>query len=211
MEQADFSKRLPSAAEGPEGLTAPDRVQARSAAGKYAVYLHVWGLALMISAIYAFLGQFKTLPFPTVFISVAGWAAVAIVWYRRRAAGRPANVVQGEAEPSESALLTRNLGAVAICVVACVGLLFVLIRIGTLHPLNGYIGKGLLIAAFYAQLSRSLGMPLALLAAWQFVLTFLVGWSYLGFAPVLIDGFGGAGLVALAFMIQLWNRGRSST
>ncbi|SDE63139.1 hypothetical protein SAMN02799630_05985 [Paenibacillus sp. UNCCL117] len=210
MEQADFSRHLRSpekAAAGSAGQ-APDK--ARSAVAGYAVYLHIWGFTQMISAVCLFAAQFRPLPVPASLIPAAGCATAVIVFAYRRLAtagknkGSDGSLERRPEEPSRE----RQLVAAALFAVACLALLIVLTSTGVIGSLDGYIGKGLLAAAVYAGLSPALGIPVGLLALWQLTLTVVVGWFYLGFAPVLIDGFGGAGLVALASMIQLWNRRR---
>ncbi|MUG73772.1 hypothetical protein [Paenibacillus validus] len=166
---------------------------ARSDAVPYAVYLYIWGLAWIASAALTFLQQFlqpgaAQIGITAIAVTLTGW----VLYYRRRK-NRP---------------VPSTPGVIVIAAVPVVmGVLFALARFGWIDPLDGYIGKGLLLAIVYAGLSRSLGRPVVYLSLWQFAVALTIGWSYLGYAPVLIDAFGGAGMVALGVMIHIWKRG----
>lgn len=174
--------------------TGPDLLSAaRSEAAPYAVYLYIWGLAWIASAALVFLQQFVQPGIsPIAITAVAVLATEGVIYYRRRT---------NRAVPSK-----LGIGVIAAAPVV-MGMIFVLARFGWIHPLDGYIGKGVLLAVLYAGLSRSLGRPVVYLSIWQFAVVLTIGWSYLGYAPVLIDAFGGAGMIALGVMIQLWKRG----
>jgi hypothetical protein len=208
MEQADFSQGLRSAMPQPGDLRMRQRMQARAAGASFAVYLYIGGSAWILSAGCLFLEQFRVMPVSPALFTILAWIAIALIWFGRRLTGRSARSEQaGSSQRAASAPMSRAMGLAALIAVSCAVILLLLTRLSLLSPLDWYIGKGLLLAAIYAVLSRSLGSPVTLLALWQLALTAIVGWNYLGFAPVWLDGFAGAGLLVLAIMLQLWNRG----
>ncbi|MEK8131138.1 hypothetical protein WMW72_24850 [Paenibacillus filicis] len=211
MKQVEFSRNKSHQAQQPGDIRSRSRMQARADGASYAVYLYIWGLAWMLSAACLFLQQFRVLPVSSALFTVVALAASALVWYRQSAGSRSDRGRRAPAEGQEPARVSKHWSLAALYTAAGVFLLLLLTRLGALEPLDWYIGKGLLLAVVYGGLSRTLGKPVALLAVWQLALTAIVGWKYLGFGPVWLDGFSGAGLLVLAGMLQLWNRGEVRT
>ncbi|WP_281890213.1 hypothetical protein [Paenibacillus sp. YYML68] len=170
-------------------------------AAPYAAYLYIWGAAWVSLAALQFYEQFGKAPVSPFLVIVLALFATESVQYirRKRNALRP---------PAAGDSRLNGLMLFGTC--ALVAILYLAARTGVLQPLDWHIGQGVLLACFYGALSRKLGKPVLGLALWQLALTATVGWSYLGFAPVLITGFSGASLLALAVMIQLWKSNRRS-
>lgn len=66
--------------------------------------------------------------------------------------------------------------------------------------------RALTLAAFYLLLGAFFGKRFLWLGLWLIALTVLLVYRYLGFAPIVLEGYGGLSLIACACMLQAWFR-----
>ncbi|MDO3680596.1 hypothetical protein [Paenibacillus ehimensis] len=191
-----------NAAGGPIGGIRADKLyaeaQAWRAAAPYSAYLYIWGMAWMASAILTFVGQWRDweLLQPVLFLLALVLTAAVLLRRRRTASERPAQ------DGVQSALL------VAAAVVAVVWLLTR--GLVGIDPFYWPVLKGLALTAAYTALFPRLGWVLGAFGLWMLALTVTVVWMYLGYAPVLIGGFGGLSMVALGAMIRMRDKGMNA-
>ncbi|WP_010502118.1 hypothetical protein [Paenibacillus elgii] len=172
--------------------------QAWREAAPYSAYLYIWGMTWMASAIVMFVGQWRDweLLQPVLFLVALVLTTAVFLRRRRTSAERPAQ------DGFRGAFL---VAAAAITVV------WLLTRgpIG-IDPFYWPVLKGLALTAAYLALSPRLGWVLGAFGAWMLALTITVVWMYLGYAPVLIGGFGGLSMVTLGAMIRMRDKGMNA-
>lgn len=66
--------------------------------------------------------------------------------------------------------------------------------------------RGLVLAVLYAVIGTFCGRPFVYLGLWLFALCAVIALRYLGFAPLVIELFGGLSLVACGWMLQRRSR-----
>ncbi|CAG7649802.1 hypothetical protein ACFQI7_28370 [Paenibacillus allorhizosphaerae] len=165
----------------------------RAAAKPYAVWLYIWGLEWLLSAMISFFDPGDAYGAWRVGVLLAAVAATAAVWLRRsKNADKP------------SVRHTAPLSA-AMPVLACTLIAAVLLRTGVVSPLYMPLLKGIVLAAAYGVLSVKLGTPLLYMGLWMLALTFTVAYAYLGYASVLLGGFGGLSLLTLGLLLNFWH------
>lgn len=164
-------------------------------AAPYAAFLYIWGLQWALSAGLGFLAQWQDLEPLQPAVMWAALAASAVLLFRI--------FRQGGANLASSGAATAFCAAVLLVVAG----IYALARWKGIDPLVWPLLKGAVLTLAYGWLSRRLGRPLLYLSLWMLVLTVTVAWSYLGFAQVALGVFGGLSMMALAWMIGMWNRG----
>ncbi|CAG7634989.1 hypothetical protein PAESOLCIP111_03613 [Paenibacillus solanacearum] len=165
----------------------------RAAAKPYAVWLYVWGAEWLLSAAISFFDPGDAYAAWRLGVLVAAAVASAAVWLlRRRHAGKP------------SAVGYAPVRAV-LPVLACALIAAVLVRTGTVSPAYTPLLKGIVLAAAYGALCTTLGRPLLYMSLWMLALTITVAYAYLGYASVLLGGFGGLSLLTLGLLVNLWH------
>lgn len=168
-------------------------------AAPYAAFLYIWGLQWTLSSGLRFWGQWRDFETLQQAIMWAALAGSAVLLFRTLRSNESEQVVTGARPP---------LTAVApVLVLLGVAGFYALGRREMIDPFLWPLLKGLMLTFAYAWLSRKLGRPLLYLSCWMFALTVTMTWWYLGFAQIILGVFGGFSMMALAWMIGMWNRG----
>ncbi|MDF2960404.1 MAG: hypothetical protein K0S39_2139 [Paenibacillus sp.] len=158
------------------------------------VFLYIWGTQWVLSSCIDFFGQWEDVgrwQQLTVWLALASSLAALISSYRSGTWKQLADLGSKAALP-----LLMIIGAVSILqYVHAVDLFFA--------PLL----KSFVLAICYALLGTWLGRPLVYMSLWLFTLTAVVAVWYLGFASMLLGGFGGLSMITLAWMLRRWNPG----
>ncbi|MGG1597565.1 MULTISPECIES: hypothetical protein [Paenibacillus] len=165
-------------------------------AAPYTAFLYIWGLQWALSAGLRFFAQWRDLdPLQPVVMWTALAASAVLLFRTFRHYGGTSLALSG--------------AGITLCaaVVLVVSGLYALARWKGIDPLVWPLLKGILLTLAYAWFSRWLGRPLLYLSLWMLALTVTVAWSYLGFAQIALGVFGGLSMMALAWMIGMWNRG----
>ncbi len=191
-----------NAAGGSIGGISADKLSAETqawrAAAPYSAYLYIWGLAWMASAIVTFVGQWRNweLLQPVLFLLALALTGAVLLRRRRTSAERAAQ---------------NGFRGALFVAAAAVAVVWLLTRgpVG-IAPFYWPALKGLALTAAYIVLSQRLGWVPGAFGAWMLALTITVGWMYLGYAPVLIGGFGGLSMVTLGAMIRMRNKGMNA-
>ncbi|MFB6365926.1 hypothetical protein ACFCP7_17985 [Paenibacillus elgii] len=172
--------------------------QAWRAAAPYSAYLYIWGMAWMASAIVTFLGQWRDWELAQPALFLVALLLTAAVFLR------------GRRSSSERTARNGFLGALLVAA-AAVAVVWLLTRgpVG-IDPFYWPVLKGLALTAAYLALFPRLGWVLGAFGVWMLALTITVVWMYLGYAPVLIGGFGGLSMFALGAMIRMRNKGMNA-
>ncbi|MBP1157549.1 MULTISPECIES: hypothetical protein [unclassified Paenibacillus] len=174
-------------------------VAAYRMAAPYAAFLYIWGLQWILSSGLRFLGQWRD--FETLQQAIM-WAALAvsvILMFR--------TLRSNEAHPAVTGARTPLANVVPVLVLFGVLGFYALARREAIDPFLWPLLKGIVLTFAYAWLSRKLGRPLMYLSWWMLALTVTMAWWYLGFAQVILGVFGGLSMMALAWMIGMWNKG----
>lgn len=164
-------------------------------AAPFTAFLYIWGLQWALSAGLRFLGQWWDIEPLQPAVMWAALTASAILLFRAFRSDGANLTLSGAGTPFSAAVLLVVVG------------IYALTRWKGIDPLVWPLLKGVVLTLTYAWLSRWLGRPLLYLSLWMLVLTVTVAWSYLGFAQVALGVFGGLSMMALAWMIRMWNRG----
>lgn len=168
-----------------------------AAARIYALYLLIWGLQWLSSALLGFWSQWREVESYQQFTLGAALVLTLLAFMLGAVRSRST----GGAPLSRAG--APFLGAAALLAV----LLYVQRVDWHLLPLM----KGAALASGYMLAGARLGRPLRLLGLWMLVLTLVVGYWYLGYAPIVLGGFGGLSLIGAAGLIILGTRGEITT
>jgi hypothetical protein len=161
----------------------------------YIVFFIIWGSQELLSACLEFLGQWLNIerwePLP-VWIAIA--ASILFLW----------KIFQ--ARQGKVSMVSKGAGGrVVIPVLLAIGALWTMGYVQAIDPLFTPLLKSFILAVGYAQLGIWLGKPFIYMGIWLFVLTIVVALEYLGFASVLLGGFGGASMLALGWLLYIGN------
>jgi hypothetical protein len=171
----------------------PQLKESREAARPYAAFLYVWGLQWIVAAIVEFIGQWRDV---SLYQAVVLWTAVAVT------------IVLG-ARRSAAAAVARDGIAWLVPLMIGIGGLIVLQRVGAVTWFFWPVLQGFALSFGFALASPRLGLPLFWLSLWMFAVTACAAFYYLGYSSLLVGGFGGLSLLAVGWMISVWNRRRT--
>lgn len=162
----------------------------------YIVFFIIWGCQGLLSACMEFLEQWLNIerwePLP---VGIAIAASLLALW--RIFQARQGNV---------SRVSGVTGGRAAIPLLLVIGALWILGYVQAIDPLFTPLLKSFILAVGYAQLGVWLGKPFIYMGIWLFVLTIVVALEYLGFASVLLGGFGGVSMLALGCLLYFGNK-----
>ncbi|TVY10199.1 hypothetical protein [Paenibacillus cremeus] len=170
--------------------------QRRADAQPFAVFLYIWGLEWLITSAIEFFdpGQgLLSVERGLLFAAILLTAAV-LLWRSRSSKSMAAPRPRGRG----------SIAGPAAYVLALALLVADLHYAGGIDAFYAPLLKGVVLAAAYGWLSRWLGRPLVYLSLWMLALTVTVAITYLGFASVLLGGFGGLSMLALGSWLSLW-------
>jgi hypothetical protein len=167
----------------------------RTKARPYAIFLYIWGFQWVISAGLNFFEQWRDLQaFQEGTVISAAVLSIVVALFGKRSLLRRAN--------------DSFVAVLLLCLIMLVGAVLILDYIQAIDPFFLPVLNSFVLAIGYAFLSIYLGRPLMFMSIWLFVLTGVVAVWYIGFSALLLKGFGGLSLIALAWLIGQWNRGR---
>ncbi|PYI50695.1 hypothetical protein [Paenibacillus flagellatus] len=181
----------------------------RNAAQAYSFipYLIIWGVQWMTDSLLQYMWKWDP---DGLFRTVLAWtalAATALIFAarsRRGSANRAAVDGGGEGTSARSAARGVWLPAAIAAVLLAIA---VPVAWADVMPLYfAELFRAFVLALFYVAAGFALGRELVYLGAWLLVLTAVIGYGYLGYAPIVLGFSGGASLVACAVIIRLWNR-----
>ncbi|MDQ1911551.1 hypothetical protein RAC89_14055 [Paenibacillus sp. GD4] len=146
-----------------------------------------------MAAIVEFMGQWRDV---SLYQAVVLWTAVAVT------------IVLG-ARRSAAAAVARDGIAWLVPLMIGIGGLIVLQRVGAVTWFFWPVLQGFALSFGFALASPRLGPPLFWLSLWMFAVTACAAFYYLGYSSSLVGGFGGLSLLAVGWMISVWNRRRT--
>ncbi|MCZ8514126.1 hypothetical protein O9H85_17175 [Paenibacillus filicis] len=175
--------------------------EAWASARPYVPFLFIWGGQWLASSVLGFWGQWREVEGyqPLTLAAAIALSVAALAFEATRSRRRP----RPEAAPLSSRAGAPFLGAAALLAV----LLYVQMLDWHVLPLL----KGIALALGYIIAGARLCRPLLLLGLWMLMLTATVGYWYLGYATIVLDGFGGLSLIGAACLIILGYRGEMRT
>jgi hypothetical protein len=159
----------------------------------YTVFLYIWGAQWVLSSCISFIGQWQ---------DVDDWRQAAF-WLALAAS--TAAVATGYCSGGMR-LLSGLTGKALLPFLLIIAAVTMLQHVQAIDPFFVPLLKSFVLAIVYAQLGLTLGRPLIYMSLWLFALTSVVAVWYLGFASLLLVGFGGLSMIVLAWMIGIWNK-----
>ncbi|MCR8636363.1 hypothetical protein [Paenibacillus radicis (ex Xue et al. 2023)] len=159
----------------------------------YTVFLYIWGTQWVLSSCIGFWGQWQDVE---LWQKLTVWLALAASLYALVASLRSGKWRQ----------LADQGGKAALPLLMIIGAVSVLQYVQAVDPFFAPLLRSFVLAIAYAQLAIWLGKPLIYMSLWLFLLTSVVAVWYLGFASMLLGGFGGLSMIAVAWIIRSWNR-----
>jgi hypothetical protein len=159
----------------------------------YTVFLNIWGTQWVLSSCIDFLGQWQDVE---SWKQLSVWIALAV-----SLAALISILRSGKWQ-----LLVDLGGKAVLPLLMVIGAVSVLQHVQAVDPFFAPLLQSFVLAISYAMLAVKLGRPLIYMSLWLFALTSVVAVWYLGFAAMLLGGFGGLSMIVLAWMIHRWNQ-----
>ncbi|TDF97236.1 hypothetical protein [Paenibacillus piri] len=158
----------------------------------YIVFLYIWGTQWVLSSCIGFFGQWQDVG---LWQQLTTWIACAA----------SLAALAGSFRTGRWQRLADQGGKAALPLLMIVGAVSVLQYVQAVDPFFAPLLRSYVLAVAYALFAMWLGKPLIYMSLWLFLLTTVVAVWYLGFASLLLGGFGGLSMIALAWMIRRWN------
>lgn len=155
-------------------------------------FFYIWGVQWVLSAVLEYAWPWESVGTAQTAAAAAALAASFAAGYRR-AAGRPARNLRA------GALLPAALPALVI-----VASMWLLIHVQAFDGGHLHLLLTLLLSLFFVQAGWAAGGEWIALGLSLLALSFLIALRYLGYAPLILGGFGGLSLIAAAVVLQLW-------
>ncbi|NOU93531.1 hypothetical protein GC093_09905 [Paenibacillus sp. LMG 31456] len=159
----------------------------------YTVFLYIWGTQWVLSSCIGFFGQWQDVE---LWQQLTVWLALAASLLALMASFRSGTWRQ----------LADQGGKAALPLLMIIGAVSVLQYVQAVDPFFAPLLRSFVLAIGYAQLAIWLGRPLIYMSLWLFLLTSVIAVWYLGFASMLLGGFGGLSMIAVAWLIRSWNQ-----
>jgi hypothetical protein len=156
------------------------------------VFLYIWGAQWVLSSCISFFGQWQDVKYGE---QISFWVALAV-----SIAALLRGFRSGELRP-----LVQQSDKIVLPWLMIIGAVSILRYVQAVDPYFIPLLKSFVLAIVYAQLGIRLGKPLVYMSLWLFALTVVVAVWYLGFASLLLGGFGGLTMISLAWLIRSWN------
>jgi hypothetical protein len=170
----------------------------------YIVFLIIWGSQGMLSSCIDFFGQWEAVDrLQQLTLWLAAAATLWALWrvYRPAAAAETGDRNgNGNGTGNEWSYQGGSWLLLSLMSAATV---LVLLYVRPSGPLFIPLLKSFILAAGYSQLGIWIGRPLVWLGLWLFALTFVVTLFYLGYAPMVLGGFGGLSMLGLARILYI--------
>ena len=177
--------------------------------GKTLLLFYIWGLQWIVIAGIDFFGNAKYgAEFRLVTVVIAIAISIVVIFSKNKQLNaKPKQTVSDSTDTPISKWRNLRLNArVLIPLAHVIGSVFLLIYILQADLFFIPILRALVLSFFYVVLGVFLGRQLIYLGLWLFALCAIVSIWYLGFAPLVLELFGGLSLVVCGRILQIWGR-----